>query len=91
MKPSPEAGVGPATPHGHRSSCKDRSFPFAAPGRPKRRALPSRTESRWPFVDMDAVDDVRVKPRWVRSPLSAAEFRRHAGGFADDVGLRAIA
>ena len=90
MKASPEAGVGPATPHGHRGSSKDHSFPFAAPGRPKTRALPSRSESRWPFVDMDAVDDVRVKPRWVRSPLSSAEFKRHVGGFADDVGLVSI-
>jgi len=81
------ADVGPSTPKGHRNSSKDHAFPFPAPGRPKGRALPARTESRWPFVDMDAVDDVRVEPRVVASPISAGELKARVAGFADDVGI----
>jgi len=82
--------VGPATPKGHRNSSRDHAFPFPAPGRPKKRALPARTESRWPFVDMDAVDDVHVEPRGVRSPVSAEKFKAHVAKFADDVGIISI-
>lgn len=82
--------VGPATPRGHRNSSRDWAFPFPAPGRPKPRALPSNTESRWPFVDMQALDDVQVEPRHVRAPVSAEEFKRQVATFADDVGLISI-
>lgn len=82
--------VGPATPHGHRNSSQDRPFPFPAPGRPKARALPSRAESCWPFVDMDALDPVTVTPRWVRAPIAAADFKQRIAGIADDVGLISV-
>jgi len=39
---------------------------------------------------MDAVDDHRVEPRWVRAPISAAEFVERVAGFADDVGLVSV-
>jgi epoxyqueuosine reductase QueG len=81
---------GPATPNGHRNSSRDHAFPFAAPGRPKRRALPARTESRWPFVDMDAIDDIHIEPRGVESPVPIAEFQAHVAAFADDVGIIAL-
>jgi len=87
MRPS---DTGPATPNGHRSSSKDHAFPFPAPGRRKQRALPTRTESRWPFVDMDAVDDIHVEPRWVQSGVSAEAFIAHVAEFADDVGIISI-
>jgi epoxyqueuosine reductase QueG/putative sterol carrier protein len=82
--------TGPASPEGHRNSSADYAFPFPAPGRAKRRSLPSRTESRWPFGDMAAVDGVPVEPRAVASPVSAAEFIAHVGGFADDVGIISV-
>jgi NAD-dependent dihydropyrimidine dehydrogenase PreA subunit len=85
--PAPAEAAGPALPHGHRNSSKDWPFPFPAPGRPRPRALPSRTESRWPFVDMDALDDRQIAPRAVRAPISAEAFKRHVATFADDVGL----
>ncbi len=86
LRPGPD-DIGPSTPNGHRNSSKDYAFPFPASGRPKQRALPARTESRWPFVDMDAVDDVHVEPRSIRSPVSVQEFEAHVSGFVDDVGV----
>jgi ferredoxin len=70
-----------------RSSAADWAFPFPAPGRPKTKALPARTEARWPFTRMDALDDTVIEARWVRSPISAADFKARVAEFADDVGL----
>ncbi|MDP3938875.1 MAG: SCP2 sterol-binding domain-containing protein [Deltaproteobacteria bacterium] len=78
---------GPATPNGHRSSSHDWPFPFPQPGRPRPHPIPSKRERRWPFVDMDAVDDKKIEPRHVPSPVSAEEFKRSISGFADDVGI----
>jgi hypothetical protein len=55
--------VGPATPNRHRNSNHDWDFPFASPGRFKPRTIKPNTERRMPWVDMDAVDDVRIEPR----------------------------
>ena len=73
-----------------RASSNDWPFPFPAPGRPKRRALPSRTESRWPFAGMEAIDDHPVAPRFVRAPIPADEFKQRVAAFADDVGLISV-
>lgn len=82
--------VGPATPRGHRNSSADRPFPFVQPGRPKKRALPSRTDSAWPWVDVKAIDAVEIPPRHVKSPVAFAEFRENVLKIADDAGLVSI-
>jgi epoxyqueuosine reductase QueG len=89
-KPAELPAAGPATPRGHRNSSADRAFPFPAPGRPKARRLPSRTESLWPFVDMAALDPTPVASRFVPAPVSAEEFKRRVATIADDVGLVSI-
>ena len=76
---------GPPAPT--RTSAADWSFPFPAPGRPKTKALPARTEARWPFAAMGALDDTTIQARWVRAPISATDFKARVGEFADDVGL----
>ena len=73
-----------------RASSNDWPFPFPAPGRPKRRSLPSRTESRWPFAGMETIDDHPVPPRFVRAAIPADEFKQRVGAFADDVGLISV-
>jgi epoxyqueuosine reductase QueG/putative sterol carrier protein len=82
--------AGPATPNRHRNSNADWDFPFAPPGRFGRfkpRTIKPNTERRMPFVDMDALDDVKIEPRFVRSPVSWEEFRERMLELADDVGL----
>ena len=70
-----------------RNSAAHWSFPFAAPGRPRPHALPSRSEARWPFTGMAALGAHEIEPRFVRPPISAAEFTTRIAEFADDVGL----
>src|SRR6185503_785716 len=82
--------VGPATPNRHRNSNHDWEFPFASPGRFKTRTIKPNTERRMPFVDMDAVDDVKIEPRFVRSAVTWQEFRARVLEYADDVGVVSI-
>lgn len=86
----PEGSKGPATPRGHRNSSQDWKFPFPAPGRPKPLKLPRRTEARWPFVDIDAIDHHPIAPRHVLSPISAEKFKQQIATFADDVGIISV-
>src|SRR5262245_46612584 len=88
--PEPDTNAGPAAPNAHRNSSLDRRFPFPQPGRWKKRALPPHAEALWPFVDMDALDDKRVAPRAVRSPISAEAFKKQVAEFADDVGIISV-
>ena len=83
-------GRGPATPNGHRNSNADWDFPFFSPGRFKPRAIKPNTERRMPFVDMDALDGMKIAPRFVRSPVSWNELRATILEYADDVGLVSI-
>ena len=83
-------GVGPATPNAHRNSHADWDFPFPAPARFKPRAIKANSERRMPFVDMDALDDVRIPPRFVTSPVTWSEIRTRILEYADDVGLVSI-
>lgn len=93
-RPDPPSSARPtdANPasRGHRKSSKDFAFPFPQPGRPKQKALPSRTESRWPFGGMERFGEVDVEPRWVQSSESVEAFKAHVAGFADDVGIISI-
>ncbi len=73
-----------------RNSSQDWPFPFSAPGRPKKRALPARTESRWPFTSIDALDSEQPPPVFVRSPVSVESLKKELLGFADDVGVISI-
>src|SRR5437867_3735898 len=83
--------VGPATPNGRRHSNADWEFPFALPGRWQgKKKIPANTERRQPWVDPDAVDPTRIAPRFVRSPVSLAEFVAHVKTIADDVGVVSI-
>jgi epoxyqueuosine reductase QueG/putative sterol carrier protein len=83
--------VGPSTPRGHRNSNWDWKFPFALPGRwAGKKKIPANTERRQPWVDMQAYDPVAITPRFVKSPVSLAEFTRHVAAFADDVGIVSI-
>ena len=83
--------VGPATPNGRRNSSADWSFPFPVPGRWQgKKRLPANTEMRQPWVDVDAYDATKIPPRFVRSPVSAAEVKHHLLTFADDVGIVSI-
>jgi epoxyqueuosine reductase QueG len=70
-----------------RSSSADWPFPFAPPGKPRPRGLPSKTEHRWPFTDLAALDGSHIEPRHVRAPVSGGEFLARVRTFADDVGL----
>jgi hypothetical protein len=82
---------GPATPRGHRNSNADWPFPFPLPGRwAGKRALPANSEKRTPWVDVAAYDAATIAPRFVRSPVSLADAKRHILGFADDVGVISV-
>jgi ferredoxin len=70
-----------------RMTSADWPFPFAAPGKPKTRDVPAKTAYRWPFTDMQALDDSVIEPRHVRAPISGAEFRSRVAEYVDDVGL----
>jgi len=94
-EPHPSRGArvspGPATPNGHRNSSSDWDFPFPLPGRWRgKKRMPASTERRQPWVDVDAYDATTIPPRFVRSPVSADEVKRHILTFADDVGLVSI-
>jgi epoxyqueuosine reductase QueG len=88
---APSAAEGPATPRGHRNSMHDWDFPFATPGRwHGKKGIPPTTEMRMPWVDVEAYDDTAIAPRFVRSPVSMAEFKARVGEIADDVGVVSI-
>jgi ferredoxin len=70
-----------------RMSSADWPFPFPPPGRPKERAVESKTERRWPFTDLAALDGTRIEPRHVRAPISGREFVARVREYADDVAL----
>lgn len=86
------AVVGPATPRGHRNSNADWEFPFATPGQWKgRKKIPGNTEKRNPFGDMESYDATKIPPRYVRSPVSMAEFKEAILALGvDDVGIISI-
>src|SRR5215470_9058049 len=87
----PRVPVGPATPNGRRNSSADWRFPFPVPGRWQgKKRLPANTEMRQPWVDVDAYDATKIAPRFVHSPVSADEVKRHILTFADDVGLVSV-
>jgi epoxyqueuosine reductase QueG/putative sterol carrier protein len=66
----------------------DWKFPFAVPGRWEgKKRIPPTTEMRMTWVDVDAYDDTRIEPRFVKSPASLEEFRAYVAEFADDVGV----
>jgi len=70
-----------------RMTSADWPFPFPAPGRPKTRAVEAKTEHRWPFTDMAALDGSVIEPRHVHAPISGEEFLGRVGEYADDVAL----
>jgi ferredoxin len=74
-------------PPSQRTTSADWPFPFALPGRPKKRAIASKSERRWPFTDMAGLDAASIEPRYVRASMSGAEFVARVGEYADDVGL----
>lgn len=80
--------VGPATPNGRRHSNQDWDFPFPLPGRWKgKKRIPANTERRQPWVDVDAVDPMKIPARSVKSPVPLAEFLRRVREIADDAGV----
>src|SRR5262249_4054219 len=88
---APDPTVGPATPRGHRNA--DGPFPFPPRGRwSGKKKLPANSERRQPWVDVEAVDPSRIEPRFVRSPVSLAEFVQHVREAigVDDVGVISI-
>src|SRR5262249_7592192 len=88
---SPNAPIGPATPHGHRSSSADWDYPFPLPGRwAGKRKLAASTERRQPWGDGDAGDPTRIAPRYVRAPVSLAEFTARMRAIADDAGVISV-
>jgi NAD-dependent dihydropyrimidine dehydrogenase PreA subunit/putative sterol carrier protein len=80
------------TPNGRRNSNAEWDFPFPLPGRwAGKKKIPANTERRQPWVDVDAVDPVKIPPRTVKSPIGLAEFKRRVRELGvDDVGVVSV-